>query len=51
MQNGEHPIILQNGLLHPRVKVEQRTHSGDEIEDHPVFNVLLNVIVIQLLMG
>ena len=32
MQNGEQPIGLPNGLLYPRVEVEQRTHSGDEIE-------------------
>ena len=32
-QNGEQPIRLPNGLLYPRVEVEQRTHSGDEIED------------------
>ena len=25
------PIRLPNGLLYPRVEVEQRTHSGDEI--------------------
>ncbi len=25
------PINLQNGLLHPRVEVEQQTQSGDEI--------------------
>ena len=31
MQNGEQPIRLPNGLLYPRVEVEQRTHSGDEI--------------------
>ena len=30
-QNGDQPIILPNGLLYPRVVVEQRTHSGDEI--------------------
>ena len=30
-QNGEQPIRLPNGLLYPRVEVEQRTHSGDEI--------------------
>ena len=29
-QNGEQPIRLPNGLLYPRVVVEQRTHSGDE---------------------
>ena len=29
-QNGEQPIRLPNGLLHPRVEVEQQTHSGDE---------------------
>ena len=32
MQNGEQPIRLPNSLLYPRVEVEQRTHSGDEIE-------------------
>ena len=31
---GEQPIRLPNGLLYPRVEVEQRTHSGDEIERH-----------------
>ena len=31
-QNGEQPIRLPNGLLYPRVEVEQRTHSGDEID-------------------
>ena len=31
MQNGEQTIRLPNGLLYPRVEVEQRTHSGDEI--------------------
>ena len=31
-KHGEQPIILQNGLLYPREEVEQRTHSGDEIE-------------------
>ena len=31
-QNDEQPIKLQNGFLYPRVQVEQRTHSGDEIE-------------------
>ena len=30
-QNGEQPIRLPNGLMYPRVEVEQRTHSGDEI--------------------
>ena len=30
-ENGEQPIRLQNGLLYPRVEVEQQTHSGDEI--------------------
>ena len=30
-QNGEQQIRLQKGLLYPRVEVEQRTHSGDEI--------------------
>ena len=30
-QNGEQPIRLPNSLLYPRVEVEQRTHSGDEI--------------------
>ena len=25
------PIKLPNGLLYPRVEVEQRTHSGDEV--------------------
>ena len=30
-QNGEQPIRLPNGLLYPRVEVEQQTHSGDEI--------------------
>ena len=30
-QNGEQPIRLPNGLLYPRLEVEQRTHSGDEI--------------------
>ena len=30
-QNGEQPIRLWNGLLYPRVEVEQRSHSGDEI--------------------
>ena len=30
-QNDEQPIRLPNGLLYPRVEVEQRTHSGDEI--------------------
>ena len=28
--NGEQPIRLANGLLYPKVEVEQRTHSGDE---------------------
>ena len=28
---GEQPIRLPNGLLYPRVEVEQRTHSGNEI--------------------
>ena len=31
-QNGEQPIRLPNGHFYPRVEVEQRTHSGDEIE-------------------
>ena len=31
-QNGEQPIKLPNGFLYPRVEVEQRTHSGDEID-------------------
>ena len=31
MQNSEQRTRLQNGLLYPRVEVEQRTHSGDEI--------------------
>ena len=35
-QNGEQPIRLPNGLLYPRVEVEQRTHSGDEIEDKAI---------------
>ena len=30
--NSEQPIRLPNGLLYPRVEVEQRTHSWDEIE-------------------
>ena len=30
-QNGKQPIRLQNGLVYPRVEVEQRSHSGDEI--------------------
>ena len=30
-KNGEQPIRLPNGLLYPRVEVEQRTHSGEEI--------------------
>ena len=31
VQNGEQPIRLSNGLLYPRVDVEQRTSSGEEI--------------------
>ena len=31
-QNGEQPIRLPKGSLHLRVEVEQRTHSGDEID-------------------
>ena len=30
-QNGEQTNRLLNGLLYPRVEVEQRTHSGDSI--------------------
>ena len=30
-KNGKQPITLPNGFLYPRVEVEQRTHSGDEI--------------------
>ena len=30
-QNGEQPIRLPNSLLYPRVEVEQRTQSRDEI--------------------
>ena len=30
-QNGEQPIRLPNYFLYPRVEVEQRTPSGDEI--------------------
>ena len=30
-QNGEQPIRPPNGLLCPRVELEQRTQSGDEI--------------------
>ena len=33
MQNGEQPIRLPNGPSHLRAGVEQRTHSGDEIEN------------------
>ena len=33
-QNDEQPIRLPNGLLYPRVEVEQRTHSGEESERH-----------------
>ena len=28
------PIKSPNGLLHPRVEGEQRTHSRDEIKEH-----------------
>ena len=38
MQNGEQPIRLPNGLLYPRVKVEQRTHSGEYSGDEIVSN-------------
>ena len=38
-QNGEQPIRLPNGLLYPRVEVEQRTHSGDEIGKNYVKSV------------
>ena len=30
-KSGEQCIRLQNGPLYPRVEVEQRFHSGDEI--------------------
>ena len=30
-QKSQQPIRLPNGLLYPRVEVEQQTHSGDEI--------------------
>ena len=30
-QNVEQPIRLPNGLLYPRVELEQRAHSGDEV--------------------
>ena len=29
--NSEQPIRLPNSLLYPKIEVEQRTHSGDEI--------------------
>ena len=32
-QNGDQLIRLPNDLLYPRIEVEQRTHSGDEIAD------------------
>ena len=34
------PIELPNGVLCPRVEEEQQTHSGDEIEDIPLFSLL-----------
>ena len=36
-QNDEQPIRLPNILLYPRVEVEQRTHSGDEIGDNRAY--------------
>ena len=30
-QSAEQAIRLENGLLYPRLEVEQQTHSGDEI--------------------
>ena len=42
-QNGEQQIRLPNGLLYPRVGVEQRTHSGDEIENK--FKSLIVIVV------
>ena len=32
-------IRLPNGLLYPRVEVEQRTHSGDDIDFTRVFQL------------
>ena len=39
-KNGEQPVRLPNGLLHPRVEVEQRTHSGDEIGTQTIKQIL-----------
>ena len=36
-QNSEQPIRLPNGLLYPRLEVEQLTHSGDEIVFYYLF--------------
>ena len=35
----ECPIKLQNGLLYPRVEMEQRIHSGDEIEGNVMTSI------------
>ena len=37
MQNGKQPIRLPNGLLYPRVEVEQRIRSGDKIGSLIIF--------------